>query len=229
VAYSSPLPDLLLHCACRECSFKGAGTYAAVEIARHAHCHPNSILLAIDRAQRGVWTRYFESPPPLLVDTTRLPQPYPRLCILGATLAALIVTAGGALFSRWLVRTWYHHPLGGLVLGSFMLLVVGGLVYTLLSYVNDRRAASIHRLRVVAECNHHIRNALQALTFTPAARTQLGAPEVSLIGDSVHRIELTLAEVLPGVFEGSATDTGQRGRSRREPPHPSFPGVHEAN
>ena len=42
-------------------------------------------------------------------------------------LAALIVTAGGALFSRWLVDTWYPS-MSGWIHGSFMLLTVGGLV-----------------------------------------------------------------------------------------------------
>jgi hypothetical protein len=140
------------------------------------------------------------------VDTAGLPQPYPRLYILGATLAALIVTAGGALFSRWLVDTWYF-PMGGWVHGSFMLLVVGGLVYTLLRYANDRRAANIRRFRIVAECNHHIRNALQVLTLTHDARIQQESLGISRqIADAVHRIELTLAEVFPRVLQGPRTD-----------------------
>ena len=223
MAHSSPMPDVLVQCQCQDCSFKAAGTYVAVAIARRAHRHPNSSLVAIDSAQRAdVWTTHFESPPPLLVDTARLPQPYPRLHILGATLVAVMVIAGGALFSRWLVSTWYH-PMGGWVHGSFMLLLVGGLVYTLLSYANARRAGHIRRFRIVAECNHHIRNALQVLALAQDARTQQGAREVSQIGDSVHRIELTLAEVLPGVVEGSRTHPEKRGWSLRAPSHPSFP------
>jgi hypothetical protein len=209
------MPDVLVHCACHDCSFKAAGTYAAVEIARRAHCHPDSFLVPIDRDQRaGVWTKYFESVPPLLVDTTRLPQPYPRLHILGATLVVVMVTAGVALFSRWLVIRWYH--LHGWIHGVFMLLVVGGLVYALLSYANQGRADSIHRLRIVAECNHHIRNALQVLSFTHNAPMQRGALEVSQIGDSVQRIELTLAEVLPRVFEGGLALTASREIGRSE-------------
>ena len=115
-----PSPDVLVHCQCHDCSFNAAGTYADVEIARRAHRHPNSSC-----------TPQSTSLPPLLVDTARMPQPYPRLHILGATLAALMVTAGGALFSRWLVEysalnpwLWkWGHPV-------FMLLVIGGLVYT---------------------------------------------------------------------------------------------------
>ena len=144
---------------------------------------------------------YFEeSLPPPLAGTARLPQPYPRFYVLGGTLAALIVTAGGALFSRWLVDAWYP-PMDGWFHGSFMLLIVGGLVYTSLRYENDHRAANIRRFRVVAECNHHIRNALQVLIFTHDGRIQQGSPGISgQIADAVRRIELTLSEVFPGVL-----------------------------
>jgi hypothetical protein len=154
----SPATDVLVDFQCRDCSFKAAGTYADVEVARRAHRHPNLSLVATDEAERErLWKAHFEaSLSPLLADTTRLPQPYPRFHILGATLIALIVTGGGALFSRWLVETWYR-TMGGWIHGSFMLLIVGGLVYLLLRHENDRRAANIHRFRVVAECNHHIR------------------------------------------------------------------------
>jgi hypothetical protein len=199
---SSPTTDVLVDFQCHHCCFKVAGTYADVEIARHVHRHPNLSLVAIDRAERGrLWTKYFEkSLSPLLADTARLPQPYPRFHILGGTMAALIVTAGGALFSRWLVDTWYP-AMGGWIHGSFMLLIAGGLVYTLLRYENDRRAANIHRFRVVAECNHHIRNALQVLIFNHAGPIQQGSLGISRqIADAVRRIELTLSEVFPRVL-----------------------------
>ncbi len=156
----------------------------------------------MDKADRErLWTTYFEdSLPPLLADTARLPQPYPHLYIWGTTLVALIVTGGGALFSRWLVRTWYY-PMSGWIHGSFMLLVVGGLIYALLRYENSRRAANIQRFRIVAECNHHIRNALQVLAFNDEGRIQQGSLGTSrTIADAAHRIELTLSEVLPRVL-----------------------------
>ena len=115
-------------------------------------------------------------------------------------MAALIVSAGGALFSRWLVDTW-NPALDGWFHSSFMLLIVGGLVYTLLRYENDRRAANIQRFRVVAECNHHIRNAVQVLLFTHDGRIQQESLGISRqIADAVHRIELTLSEVFPRVL-----------------------------
>lgn len=199
---SSPATDVLVDFQCRDCCFKAAGTYEDVEIARRAHRHPNLSLVAMDGAERGrLWTKYFERPlSPLLEDTARLPQPYPRFHIFGGILTALTVTAGGALFSRWLVDTRYPTT-GGLIHGSFMLLIVGGLLYALLRHENDRRAANIERFRVVAECNHHIRNALQVLIYSRDGHIEEGLGiGRRQIADAVNRIELTLSEVFPRVL-----------------------------
>jgi len=184
---------------CRDCCFKAIGTYSDVEIARRVHRHPNLSLVDVERER--VRTKYFgKSMSPLLEDTPRLPQPYPRFYILGSILVALVVTAAGALFSRWVVGTW-RPAMDGWIHGSFMLLIVGGLLYTLLRYENDRRAASIQRFRVVAECNHHIRNALQVLLYTHDGGIDEGSLRMSRkISDAVHRIELTLSEVIPRVL-----------------------------
>jgi len=199
---SSPTTDELVYFQCRDCSFKVAGTVADVEIAARAHRHPNLPLVPLDRAERErLWKKYFhESVAPRLADTTRLPQPYPGFHIWVVTLAALMATAGAALFSRSLVDTWYPS-MGGWIHGSFMLLIVGGLLYALLRYENDRRGANIHRLRVVAECNHQIRNALQVLIWNHDGRLEQEALGISRqIADAAHRIELTLSEVFPRVL-----------------------------
>jgi hypothetical protein len=91
--------------------------------------------------------------------------------------------------------------MGGWIHGSFMLLIVGGLTYALMKYENNRRAANIHRFRVVAECNHHIRNALQVLIFNYDGTIQQKSLGISRqIADAVRRIELTLSEVFPEVL-----------------------------
>jgi len=199
---SSLTTDALVDFQCRDCSFKATGTYADVEIACRAHRHPNLSLVAIDSAERErLWTVYFEEAlAPLLADTAHLPQPYPRYYILGGILTALSVAVAGALLSRWLVETWYP-TMGGWIHGSFMLLIVGGLVYTLMRYENNRRAANIRRFRVVAACNHHIRNALQVLIFNHDGFIQQDSLGIRRqIADAVHRIELTLSEVFPRVL-----------------------------
>ena len=202
LTHSSPTTDVVGDFQCRDCCFKAAGTFVDVEIARRSHRHPNLSLVAMDGVERQrLWTKYFEQPvSPSLEDTARLPQPYHRFYVWGGILAALIVTAGGALFSRWAVDAWYP-PMGGWIHGSFMLLIVGGLIYALLSYENNRRAANIRRFRVVAACNHHIRNALQVLIFNHDGFIQQDSLGIRRqIADAVHRIELTLSEVFPRVL-----------------------------
>ena len=208
MTHSSPTTSVLVHAQCHACGFKAAGTLEDVVNACRTHPHSSSTsLVARNGDQREeAWTKHFQALPPVLVDTARMPQPYPRLYIWATTVAALIVTGACALFSRWLAIMWYPS-IGGMVHGTFMLLVVGGLIYTLLRYTNDRRAADIQRFRTVAECNHHSRNALQVLSLTRDARTQPGSPEVSrYTADSVQRIELTLAEVLPRVLQRPRTN-----------------------
>jgi len=202
LTHSSPTTDVVVDFQCRDCGFKAAGTFVDVEIARRSHRHPNLSLVALDGVERQrLWTKYFAQPiSPPLADTARLPQPYHRFYVWGGILAALTVTAGGALFSRWAVDAWYP-AMGGWIHGSFMLLIVGGLIYALLSYENNRRAANIHRFRVVAECNHHIRNALQVLIFNYEGGIQRESLGISRqLGDAVRRIELTLSEVFPEVL-----------------------------
>ncbi len=199
MAQSSPTTDDLVDFQCQNCSFKAAGTYADVETARRAHRHP-TLSLVPDKAERErLWATYFEKPPSSpMADAIPLLQPYRRFRLLSITVAAIIVTAGGALFSRWLVSTLYHS-MGGWVHGSFMLAIVGGLVYLVLRGENNRRAAYIRRFRVVEECNHHIRNALCVLMFGhDGQQDSLGISRQ--IADAVHRIELTLSEVFPRVL-----------------------------
>jgi hypothetical protein len=75
-------------------------------------------------------------------------------------------------------------------------LVAGGLFYTLALNERMRRNQMRDRLRTVAEMNHHIRNALQVITY--AAEVGKNDASVEMIRQSVDRIEWTLREVLPG-------------------------------
>jgi hypothetical protein len=77
---ASPPTDDLVDFQCRHCCFRAKGTHGDVEIAARAHRHPNLILVSMDSAERErLWKKHFEeSIAPLLADTTRLPQPYPR-------------------------------------------------------------------------------------------------------------------------------------------------------
>ena len=51
----------------------------------------------------------------------------------------------------------------------------------------------------IAEMNHHVRNALQPILYSPFLKEQ--AEQVRLIQESTRRIEWALKEVLPGPQE----------------------------
>jgi len=75
-------------------------------------------------------------------------------------------------------------------------LVAGYLFYTWALNERMRRELIRERLRTIAEMNHHIRNALQVITYAMVAGKDDGS--VEMIRDSVERIEWALREVLPG-------------------------------
>jgi len=72
-------------------------------------------------------------------------------------------------------------------------LVAGVLVHLLSIRERQRRAYVECRLRVIAEMNHHIRNALQVITFYSRKGEK---QEVGVI-EAVERIQWALREVLP--------------------------------
>lgn len=73
--------------------------------------------------------------------------------------------------------------------------IAGVLVFRLLQYERARRRQLRQRLEIIAEMNHHVRNALQVIslsTYSSADQQQLVA-----IRESVSRIQWALREVLP--------------------------------
>ena len=118
-----------------------------------------------------------------------------RLIIL-CVLVMLLVWIVGYGFDRLLARDGV--PRFGLLFTSNALtgIVAGFLFYTLSNNERLRRNAIGQRLRTIAEMNHHIRNALQVITYATAAENS--SQSMDLIRSSVERIEWALREVLPG-------------------------------
>ena len=54
----------------------------------------------------------------------------------------------------------------------------------------------LEKMRVIAEMNHHVRNALQPIIYSPYLKEQ--AEQVKIIQEGTRRIEWALREVLPG-------------------------------
>jgi hypothetical protein len=93
-----------------------------------------------------------------------------------------------------------------IIIGMFAALVV-------FSYEQKRYRATMEKIRVIAGMNHHVRNALQAISYAPYTEQ---AKQIKLIGESVSRIEWALREILPG--DPETKDEGSvKGNSRKFP------------
>lgn len=75
-------------------------------------------------------------------------------------------------------------------------LLAGVLFYKILDAGRRRRKLILQRLETIDQMNHHIRNALQVISFTVHAN-QEHAKEVTNIDRAVNRIQWALREILP--------------------------------
>jgi len=94
----------------------------------------------------------------------------------------LLVPDIGRRWERWLAE-------------GVSAIVVAGLTARLIRVWNQRREATLLRMQVISEMNHHIRNALGAIALsTDAIQNQQC---IRLISESVDHIEWALREILP--------------------------------
>jgi hypothetical protein len=100
----------------------------------------------------------------------------------------------GALVNAFLER----RHVGGLSL--YVDDVILGLIAGLLVFFYEQRRyqATLNKIRVIAEMNHHVRNALQAIALSPYAEK---SQQIQLIDESAQRIQWALREILPGEVE----------------------------
>jgi len=115
--------------------------------------------------------------------------------VLSVLIFVVVVSAVGFGFDRLLVREGI--PSVGVMLLSNVLtgVVAGALFLQNRLRAQEKQKLLEHRLRKVAEMNHHVRNALQVVSFY---RHQITDPEAGrLLQESIRRIEWTLEEVLP--------------------------------
>lgn len=73
--------------------------------------------------------------------------------------------------------------------------VLVGLMTALILFVYEQRQHNnmVSRINVIAAMNHHVRNALQVISYAPHADQ---AEQIRIIDESVRRIEWALREVL---------------------------------
>ena len=75
--------------------------------------------------------------------------------------------------------------------------IVIGIVAAFMVFIYEQRRhrAILDKVRVIAGMNHHVRNALQAISYVPYTEQE---KQIKMVEESVQRIEWALREILPG-------------------------------
>ncbi len=130
---------------------------------------------------------------------------------LAVVLVALISFSLGLLLDVLLIHARGMSQLqAAAILDAVFALIVAALFYKLVIYDRERRIKVVERLETIDLMNHHIRNALQVISFNTHSQTD--GPELAEINRAMNRIQWALREILPKVepeftgFEGSVRD-----------------------
>jgi hypothetical protein len=124
---------------------------------------------------------------PSLAMSARTPAPAWCLALLFG--GVVLFTATGLDF---LVEKRLRSFFGSIDASAATAAVVAALLfYRVLWQERERRKAIRRRIETIRDMNHHIRNAVQALTaYIPRS-------EETAINDSLHRVDWALREILP--------------------------------
>jgi signal transduction histidine kinase len=118
------------------------------------------------------------------------PNPRVRFASLGVGLAAFLATE----FMHYLLVPDIGRHWERLFAEAVSAVVVALLTARLMHAADQRREAALLRMQVISEMNHHIRNALAAVTLS--ADSIQNQQCVRVISESVDRIEWALREIL---------------------------------
>jgi signal transduction histidine kinase len=118
------------------------------------------------------------------------PGPRVRFVSLGVGLVAFLATE----FMHYLLVPDLGRYWERLLAEGASAVVVALLTARLMHAANQRREAALLRMQVISEMNHHIRNALTAVTLTTDSIQN--QQSIRVISESVDRIEWALREIL---------------------------------
>jgi len=114
--------------------------------------------------------------------------------IIAGVLIAFSIFALTQLFHWLLFATHYRLVSKPLLADALSAVAIGAIAIKLLDAEHARRQALLHRLRVVSEMNHHIRNALDLITLaTYVVENPLAKDAIT---EATKKIEWSLREVL---------------------------------
>lgn len=118
-------------------------------------------------------------------------SPRAKIVAIGVGLTSFLVTE----FMHYLlvpdIGRLRERPLAEGLSGIVVTVLTAGLMHV----ANQRREAELLRMQVIEEMNHHIRNALGAISLTTDSIQNHQC--IRVISESVSRIEWALREVLP--------------------------------
>jgi len=122
-------------------------------------------------------------------------EPNSRPFVVGVALAVGLVS----FFATELMHYWLVPDLGRhqerLLAEAFSALIVSCLVAKLASASRQRHELTVARMQVIAEMNHHIRNALAPISLS--ADITENHQLIRAISEGVDRIDWALREILP--------------------------------
>ncbi len=114
-----------------------------------------------------------------------------------SVLVAVIVSAG-TFGADWFFFQAGESPTVMMFASDlFAGLVSGLLVFSALKQVAERTRAVRERLNIVAQMNHHVRNALQVISYSTYSSAD--QREMKCIREAAERIEWALSEILGNV------------------------------
>jgi hypothetical protein len=82
------------------------------------------------------------------------------------------------------------------------------------AYEQRQHRAALRKISMIAAMNHHVRNALQSISYAPYTEQ---TKQIQLIKDSVQRIQWALSEILPGEMEESQLQENMAGPPSQSP------------
>jgi len=139
-------------------------------------------------------------------------------------LASFLVTE---LMHRFMVADLGRHW-ERLLAEGVSAVVVAGLTAGFMDGANQRQEAAMLRMQVISEMNHHIRNALGAISLTTDSIQNQEC--VRVISESVDRIEWTLREILLRRKPISEKEIDRLRYAAMKNPHPtSYAGQEKTN
>ena len=133
----------------------------------------------------------------------------------GAAILLIVIAVGvaGMAFDRMLIHEgvprWDLMAISNGLTG----IVAGALFWKGRSLERARREFVRERLHTISEMNHHIRNALQVISFY--SYREQDAKTLEMLRKAVNRIEWALKEVLPGELGVQGSD-GEEASKQQE-------------